>query len=398
MSDRGGILLTAFEPSGESLAVPIIEALRRDQPGRPVFAMGGDRMATAGATLIEPSTVKPVIGPSAVLQVFEHRRRLARLRKWMADHPLSLVIPVDSPAANFGICKVTRQRQPDAKIAHLAAPQLWAWGESRVNKLRRLTDMVLCLFPFEPDWFVQRDVPATFVGHPLMDKANQHARQLTNDQGLAAGPQEPDNAPAASGHPRLALMPGSRDAEVQRNFPTMLKVVEQLRRSFPKLAVTVAAIDQKRADMLRQVAPFGLLPEQMQVRIADADGVFAWADAALVVSGTITLQGAAAGTPMVVSYATNRYVWHALAQWIIRTRTFALPNLIAEADDMGCVVPEFVPNFGDPQPLANALEPLLAGGEHADRQRELFAHIRTRFADRPFVESVMATILPMLGE
>src|SRR5699024_836891 len=102
-------------------------------------------------------------------QALQHRTRLKRLAKWMRadDCNLAAVVAVDSPAANWSICKLARRHQPQAIILHLAAPQLWAWGEWRIRKLRRLTDGVLCPLPFAPAWFAARRVIPVFGGHPL---------------------------------------------------------------------------------------------------------------------------------------------------------------------------------------------------------------------------------------
>ncbi len=166
---RGGLLFTAFEPSGDCLAAPVIDTIRRREPQVPIWAFGGGRMEAAGATLIERTTDRAVMLAGIAVQARRHQRRLAALKRWLADHPLAVHVPVDSPAANWSICRLVRRQASDASIVHLAAPQLWAWATWRVRRLRRLTDRVLCLLPFEPAWFARRGIPGVFVGHPLFD-------------------------------------------------------------------------------------------------------------------------------------------------------------------------------------------------------------------------------------
>ena len=170
------ILFTAFEPSGDALAAPMITRLLEQHPGLRVWALGGPKMLAAGADLIETTTDNPAMLLGAASQARAHQQRLKRLTKWLNDHKLAALVPVDSPAANWSICKLVRKTQPAAKIIHLAAPQLWAWAPWRIKKLRRLTDHVLCLLPFEPDWFTARGVRATFVGHPLFDPSLQSTK------------------------------------------------------------------------------------------------------------------------------------------------------------------------------------------------------------------------------
>src|SRR5690606_25495740 len=141
-------------------------------PELTLLAYGGPRMAAAGATLLELTTEKPAMLADAVGQVWSHRQRVARFEKLMqqglADGAsLAAHVPVDSPAANWALCEAVRRHRPESRVVHLVAPQMWAWAPGRVVKLRRLSDMVLCLLPFEPEWFGAHGIPTRYVGHPL---------------------------------------------------------------------------------------------------------------------------------------------------------------------------------------------------------------------------------------
>ena len=106
-------------------------------------------------------------------------RRKADLATWLGQHDIAAHVPVDSPAANWSMCRATRNVQPNASVVHLVGPQLWAWAEWRIRRLRKLTDHVMCLLPFEPAWFGERGVSGTFVGHPLFtESANAQAKTL----------------------------------------------------------------------------------------------------------------------------------------------------------------------------------------------------------------------------
>jgi len=347
MAESAGILLTAFEPSGDTLGARFVEVLRQHHPDLPVWALGGPKMQAAGATIIERTTDHAVMGTGAISHARLHHQRVARLKHWIADKLLIGHLPVDSPAANWAICKLVRQTQPKTRIVHLAAPQLWAWAPWRIKKMRRLSDHVLCLLPFEPAWFNSRNMPATFVGHPMFDSV------LPTDIG---------NLPDTDA-PRLAFLPGSRRSEMQRNWPTMVAVWRGLREQGINVVAGVAAFDDAAEHVLRShacMAPFDhAWPAGMTVLTGRADTVLHWADTVLVVSGTATLQVARHRKPMVVIYNASRLTWNTLGRFLIETRTFALPNIISESMDLGRAVPEFVPHFGDVPPILDSCAALL---------------------------------------
>ena len=371
MPDQPGILFTAFEPSGDHIAGSLIAELKRRAPQRTIYAMGGPVMQSSGAQMIEMTVDKAVMLAGAATQASEHLKRLSRLRTWLKDHQIAAVVPTDSPAANWSICAAVRKHQPDAKVIHLVAPQLWAWAPWRIRKLRRLTDHVLCVQPFEPKWFSERGVRATFVGHPLYDQisADKHpiAKHLPDTKG-----------------PRLALLPGSRKAEVKRNWPTMLDVYRRLHASHPNIKAVIAASDKDRAHQIELLSPMGVLPRGIQMSIGDADEVLNWADATLVVSGTATLHAAAHGTAMTTFYNLSPLSWHLAGRWLVNTRTMSLPNLISESMGLGRIVPEFIPHFGDPDTLIRNLSPLLTDSKARRAQQNAFHLIRKTFTEQRF--------------
>ena len=372
----GGVLITAFEPSGDALAARLIAALRRDGCDRPVHALGGPRMRDAGASLIETTTQRPAMLLSAAAQAWDHRKRLQRLARWLDDHPIDALVPTDSPAANFSICALVRRKQPDARIVHLVAPQLWAWGRWRVRKLRRLTDRLLCLLPFEPDWFEARGVPATFVGHPLFEHLEPSPRSA----------ELPDHD-----GPRLALLPGSRSSEIKANWPTMRDALPRLRESIPGLHAAVAASDDERAELIASLGG-GALPEQTSMLVGDAGAVLDWAGSALIVSGTASLEAATRNVPMAVFYNASSLQWNTLGKRLVAARTFALPNIITESLGEGRCVPELVPHFGQVPPVVEAIAPVLTDPDVRDRQQQAFARIAETFGEVRFGEAATRTV------
>ena len=388
------LFFSVFEHSGDVLAASVAREVRRREPDRRMYGFGGPLMQRAGVTLLEDTIDHAVMLGGAAGQAMVHRRRLGRLRQWLADHPLSALVATDSPAANWSVCRTVRRSQPDARVVHLVAPQLWAWGAWRIGKLRRLTDCVLCLLPFEVDWLESRGVPAMFVGHPLF-----HSDDLPVDEGVddSSGEHGPLRRSDEDG-PRLALLPGSRTGEVSANWPTMFKAYLQLKDEHPDLLACVAASDARRAALLEKMLPGGVLPQGMKMLTGNASAVLDWADAALVVSGTATLHAASRHTPMVVVYRINRASWHLLGRWLVRTRTFSLPNLLGDWLKLGRVVPEFVPHHGAVDPIVGALRPLLHDSEPRRRQLAAFQAIADRFTPHRFAESCADALLRVIDE
>ena len=162
----------------------------------------------------------------------------------------------------------------------------------------------------------------------------------------------------------------------------MLGVFNAVRHRHPHLATLVAAADDARAKQIASACPGGRLPRGMQMVTGNAGDVLSWADAALVVSGTATLEAAARRCPAVAVFCGSKVTWNLLARWLIKTRTFALPNFIAQGADRPLVMPEFIPHFGAIEPLAAALTPLLSPGPPRDAQHTGYDAIHRRLCRR----------------
>lgn len=365
MNRRGAVLFTAFEPSGDDHAAAVIAELRRRDPGLRIFAWGGPKMEKAGATLVERTGDDAVMGVPGLAKVREHRAINRRIAAWIdrqrgSDDEVRLHVPVDSPAANGPICAIAKAR--GLRVVHLVAPQIWAWGRWRIRTLRARTDLVLCVLPFEQRFFERRGVPARFIGHFIFDRPLDIAEL---DRRAAALPR---------GEPKLALMPGSRPAELQRNFPVMLRTVASVRDHFPGLRGVVACTNPQVEKTLRAIAEqHGGWPDHLTTVIGDTDTAVRWCDAALVKSGTVTLQVARQLKPMVIFYKKGTMLFFACVRLIVATRLFTLPNVLAARK----IVPEFVPHFGGPRPIIDAMLRVLNDDEERARQRrELAALIR----------------------
>lgn len=400
-----GVLFTAFEPSGDDHASAVIAELRSRHPALPIYAWGGPKMAAAGAMVIERTGEDAVMGVPGLSKIIEHQRINARVARWLDTPPggnagtggqglVALHVPVDSPAANFPICRITKAR--GIRVMHLVAPQMWAWGAWRVKKLRRLSDRVLCLLPFEEDWFLSRGVPAKFIGHPLFDRPLDTAaldeRAARMGRGEVRNGVTPTGTAAAA--PKVALMPGSRPSEMSSCFPILLDAFKRLRRDYPNTRGVVAATKPAVADALRERAKcLGGWPEGLDMVAGDTDAVVRWCDFALVVSGTVTLQIAKQHRPMVAVYRPKKWFYFLIGRWLVSTRHFTLPNLIAGKR----ILQEFIPHFGDGEDLAVEVIRLLRQPGYAEDQRRELAKVCERFRGHVAATEAVDEIEGMLG-
>ncbi|MDP7028958.1 MAG: hypothetical protein QF733_01900 [Phycisphaerales bacterium] len=343
------ILFTAFEPSGDALAAPVIRQLRKMHPEWSIYAWGGDAMEAAGAHLAGRTAGDGAMGLGAIAHARTVRRQVKAIRRWIKSCRLMLHVPVDSPAANFPICQAARKAS--ARIVHLAAPQMWAWGSWRVRKLRKLTDHVCCLLPFEPRWFGEKGIKGSFVGHPAINRVLDSEDLQRRLHGMPGGA------------PRIALLPGSRTQEVNRNIRLLVKVFEELRHRHMTMSGVIVAASDQAAQAVR--SRLGEFPMGLSMVQNMRDESIAWCDLAIAVSGTVTLDIMRQCQPMIGVYKAGMLSCLG-AKVLLRTPYKLLPNIIA--DD--AIVPEYVPWCRGAGPIISKAQWLLDDSRRAAEQQQ----------------------------
>ena len=213
------VFITVAEVSGDLHAAQLIHSLRKADPELVIEGIGGPAMRAAGATVHHETVGKAAMGAGGLGRVAEMLRLLRWTRRYFDQNRIDLQICCDSPAMNFHFAKLAHRRA--VPVLFYIAPQLWAWREGRVRKLRKWVDHVACILPFEEDYFRGHRVNASFVGHPLFDELPERPARTPHDE---AGP-----LPA----PVVGLLPGSRRGEAEQNFPPMLQIAELIRAAFP---------------------------------------------------------------------------------------------------------------------------------------------------------------------
>jgi lipid-A-disaccharide synthase len=374
---NAGVLFTAFEPSGDAHAAPVIRQLRKLAPNLHIYAWGGPKMQEAGATLLEQSVDDAAMGLNALRKISVMRKHTKRIREWAKTYRVYAHVAVDSPAANFPICKI--MRRSGSRVIHLVAPQLWAWGAWRVKKLRRNTDLVLCLLPFEEEWFTQRDIPARFIGHPRMNRSIDKEQLREEMHGLP------------NGAPRVSIFPGSRPQEVRANIKLLVDTYTELQGRHSGMGGVIVASDATIAQLIRK--KIKIFPTGLHMVTGQVDAAIGWCDLALAVSGTITLDIARQQKPMIGVYKTGLVSWLG-AKLLVRAPFLLLPNIIAERE----IVPEFVPYLNGPGPVIKWASKYLLDSKNAAVQRAELGRVCQRYINKIPDEEAAQLILKIIRE
>jgi lipid-A-disaccharide synthase len=360
-SDRRLILVTAFEPSGDLHAAPVIAALKARCPDWEIVAWGGAHMEAAGATLMQNTASDGVMGLAGITRANEIRKIHQEILRWGEHRKVIVHLAVDSPSANLPLSAKLKLR--GTRVLNLVAPQLWAWGEWRANRVRRISDGLLCLLPFEERWFRERQFVAKYVGHPV----------LSQPLDLDVVKQDREGLPP--GGPRILLLPGSRTNEIRANAKLIVRAFELIQSRHRSAVATVVATTESNARLFRE--QFERLPSAVHVKVGGLEGAIDWSELALAVSGTVSLDLARQAKPMVGVYRTSLFSV-ILGKFVLKAPYRLLPNIVAGRE----IVPEFVPYSGGPEKVAAAALEILGDGRKRAQASDDLRRVANSFGDR----------------
>ncbi len=332
-SSKPVIFLSAAEASGDLHAANLARALQKHRPDLRLIGVGGPRMKAAGCKVLLDLVQHAGMLGGPLLQLPYWFRTIRRIQGWIRRLEPALHIPCDSPALNWHLAKAGQAA--GAKVFYYIAPQVWAWAPWRVKKMRRLTDHVGCILPFEQRYLRDRGVEATYVGHPLFDHLPERPDPL------------PDLAEAwHEGTWNIVFAPGSRTGELKGNVRAFLAVARRVRRRWNRARCIFAVAEAQAADYIRKLAG----DQKIQIEVGRTPELLAEAHFALAKSGTVTLEGAWYGVPMVIPYRTSRglsLLNHLFGRWVVATPHFSLVNILAGRR----IVPELMPWHGSDKVL-----------------------------------------------
>lgn len=353
------IALVAGETSGDILGAGLIRALKEKHPDARFVGVAGPLMQAEGCEAWYEMEELAVMG---IVEVLERLPRLLSIRRDLTRRFTELrpdvFVGIDAP--DFNITLEGRLKQRGIRTIHYVSPSVWAWRQKRVFKIGRSTDLVLAFLPFEKAFYDRYNVPCRFIGHTMAD----------------AMPIEPDKLAArrelgiAEGTPCLALLPGSRSAEVEMLSGDFLRTAALLRQKWPDLEIVVPLVNPRRREQFEKIK--AEVAPDLPMHLLDGKGRAAMvaSDAALLASGTAALECMLAKCPMVVGYRMKPFTFW-LAKRLVKTDYVSLPNLLAGRE----LVKELLQEECRPDLLAAALEPLLADGEPRQRLLATFAEL-----------------------
>ncbi len=349
------IFIIAGEASGDVLGARLMTALRRREPNIIFSGIGGARMAEAGLSSLFPMQELAVMGIAEILpRLFALQKRLKQTVAAIQAEQPDILLTIDSPGFCLRVLKAVGQNGP--KRVHYVAPQVWAWRQSRVKHFPGLWDELLCLLPFEPDFFAPHGLHPVFTGHPVLESGA--------DTGDAARFRALHNLPDDA--VPVMLMPGSRVTETRRLLPVFRETMARLAPHVPGLVPVVAAAPFIAEQVAAHLSDWPQRPIIVRDVAARYDA-FAAARAALTKSGTSTLELAMAGVPMAVTYRVNP-VSAFLGRRLIKVPHVAMINLLA----VHALVPELLQEDCQPERLVATLQTLLCDETAAQAQRKGF--------------------------
>lgn len=346
------ILISAGEPSGDLHGAAVARALRQRWPGAELYGLGGPRMEAEGVRLLAHVDELAVMGFVEVASRLPYFiRLLRRMRRSLDERPPSLVVPIDYPGFNLRLAAAARKR--GIPVLYYIAPQVWAWHRSRVHGMAGRTDAIAVILPFEEPLFREAGGRATFVGHPLLDRERPVTPRATFLGELGVDPARPV----------LALFPGSREQEVRRHAGLFAAAARRVVERHPEVQPVVGA---------GPGVPPALLAGMDLPSSDDGWALLHHARAALVKSGTGTLEAALAGTPLVIAYRMHPATY-AVARRLVEVEHVGLVNLVAGER----VAPELIQDAATPESLAEALGPLLVDGPARERALRGISRVRS---------------------
>jgi len=354
------IFLVAGEESGDRLGAALMRALR-EQAGSAIRfrGVGGYEMAAEGMPSLFPISDLAIVGitaiPARLTKILGRIRQTARAVQ--AEQPDILVI-IDSPDFTHRVARRARRRNPTMPIVDYVSPSVWAWRPGRARAMRGYIDHVLALLPFEPEIHARLGgPPCSYVGHPLVEQVTELRPNADEARRRYAEP------------PVLLVLPGSRGSEIKRLLEPFRQAVERLAKRIWPLDIVIPTTPNLADVVARETAAWALRP-RIVVKREERHAAFRIARAALAKSGTVTLELAVAGVPMVAAYRVSG-IEAMIARRVIRVPSVILANLVLGEN----VVPEFLQQDCIPEKLVDALAPLLSDTPQRQRQIEAFARL-----------------------
>lgn len=371
-------MISCGEPSGDLYAGALASEILRMAPDTTITGFGSERLRAAGATLVRDFRGVSVTGPTEALGVIPRSWQNYRaLLRSASEDPPDVFVPIDFPDFNFFLSRALHAR--GIPIVYYISPQLWAWRRGRLKTMKRVADRVLVIFPFERQFYEQAGVPVTFVGHPLLEVA---APAVPRDEFLRAHGLDP-------ARPVVAMLPGSRRNELRTILPDLVRTAGEIAAKLAAAQFVLARAPHLEDALFAPLKDWPSHASHPVVVEGATDAVLASADVAVLASGTVTVQAALHGCPMVVVYRVAPLTYR-LGKPLLHVDTYAMANLVAGRR----VVPELIQDAFTPQAAAGEALRVLTDPAHAARVKAELADVRSKLgspgASRRAAEAVLS--------
>lgn len=350
------VLIVSGEASGDHHAAQLITEVRKISPDVHFFGMGGEKMREAGADIVIDSKSMAVVGAIEILAHFAPIYRAWKKLRYIIKHtPPDLVVLLDYPEFNLQIAKAAKKA--GVKVLYYISPQVWAWKQKRVKTIKQRVNKMLVIFPFEAEFYQRAGVPVEFVGHPLTDKVKptKDKSQMLKSLNIDADKRV------------VGLLPGSRKGEIKRLLPVMLASAEALKKTHDDLEFLIPLASSLS---MEDLAPY-LATTSLNIHIIKDDfyNAMQLCEAAIVTSGTATLETALMVVPMAIIYKTSWSTYH-MVKWVIKIPYIGLCNIVAGKH----IVKEFIQHEANAKNISGEIEKIL--DDELYRQR-IIAELRT---------------------
>ena len=353
---RACVAIVAGEASGDQHGAKLVTAMQKKKPAPFFCGIGGPELRRAGVRIVVDASELTVVGITEVFaKIPGILKGMGTIKKVLKSLKPDLLILIDFPDFNLHIAATAKKL--GIPVLYYISPQIWAWRQSRVKRIKRLVDHMAVILPFEQKFYAQNNVPATFVGHPLLDGH--------------LPPPQPAPTAGVDGQTTIGLVPGSRENEIIRHLPVMLDTADILKDRLKHATFIISHAPSVERQQLEAIVADH--PCRMDVEIISdgVEAVFERSDMLVAASGTVTLQAALHGTPMVIIYKVSP-ISFMLGRALVRVPYIGLVNLVAGRK----LVPEFVQNDARAENIASAVEDMLSDRRQFNQLKEQLVELR----------------------
>ena len=381
MTDKNkkNILVIAGEVSGDLIGASLVKELKKTDPALMFYGIGGDKMLAEGMELSYHINQMAFLG---FVEVIKHlpfiKKAQKKLIELVKSKNIKIVVLIDYPGFNLSIAK--KLKVLGVKIIYYVSPQLWAWGSGRINKVRKLVDKMLVVFPFEEKMYRDNNVNVQFVGHPLVERINNHDFLLYEDLCLKFQLDKEKNI--------LLVMPGSRENEVKKIFPQTIKAAGRIASEFDMQIVVSCSsnLSEQHFSAYSDIVDFKLIK-------GFTYDLMKHAKFGIIKSGTSTLEAGYFTLPMLIVYKTN-YLTYLVVKELIKVDSIGMVNLLLEEK----IVPELIQNRLTENTVYEKSKGILSNTSEYEKIKTKLSEVKNKLAGKTASVNAAKSIYKIINE